>query len=385
MFRKTFLFSISILLLFLAASLVFASYHHMGEKDSAEFLKIYPGKQNTKLDNCALCHAGGAYKNSYKATISMGSCQWCHYKYGYDGKGNIKDTLNGYGTDYLNNGRDSESISLIASKDSDGDGFNNKTEIDAIRFPGNQDDDPLKKTAPFRVYTRAQLESLPRHTQFLLMSASKSEDFYAEYTGVTLETLLKDAGILKTATGIRIYSPDGWSQYHPLYSDPDPSMYHVFGDYPSALYKYDKQADKTNGGWCDYTAALSRGYTNNSPIIAPGGLRLLLAYKRDGKDLNPGALSASNKLDGEGPYRIIVPQKTLYPPDQGSNAANQDVIWPYNSAWDHSAGASTRTATIIKVEPLPEGTTDIDLLEAGWQYVDQGKIIVYGAIENSKK
>jgi hypothetical protein len=32
------------------------------------------------------------------------------------------------------------------------------------------------------------------------------------------------------------------------------------------------------------------------------------------------------------------------------------------------------------VEPLPEGTTDIDILEAGWNYVDQGKIIVYGAI-----
>jgi hypothetical protein len=38
--------------------------------------------------------------------------------------------------------------------------------------------------------------------------------------------------------------------------------------------------------------------------------------------------------------------------------------------------------TIIKVLPLPAGTTDIDVLEAGWQFVDQAKIIIYGAIED---
>ncbi|MGA1840710.1 MAG: hypothetical protein ACMUIU_08810 [bacterium] len=48
--------------------------------------------------------------------------------------------------------------------------------------------------------------------------------------------------------------------------------------------------------------------------------------------------------------------------------------------WDHNAGAATRTVTIIKILPLPEGTTDIDVLEAGWGYVDQEKIIIYGAI-----
>lgn len=381
MFRKTFLILLVTLSLFFTAPLVFSSYHHMGEKDSAEFLKVYPDKQNTKLDSCALCHAGGEYKNANNVTISMGSCQWCHYKYGYDGKGDIKATLNSYGADYLKNGRDSDAVKTIASKDSDGDGYGNKIEIEAMRFPGNREDDPKKKAAPSHVYTRAQLEALPQHTQFILMSASKSEDFYAEYQGVALETLLKDAGILESATGIRIYSPDGWSQYHPLKPDPDPALYHVFGDYPSALYRYDKQADKLNGGWCNYSAASGRGYSSNSPINVSGGLKLLLAYKRDGKDLASGTLSPSNRLDGEGPYRIIVPQKTPCPPDQPSTDSSQDLVWPYNSDWDHSAGSSTRTATIIKVEPLPEGTTDIDLLEAGWKYVDEGKIIIYGAIK----
>lgn len=380
MFKKLVFISTGIFFLIFATSLGFSSYHHMGEKDSAEFLKIYPDKQNTKLDSCALCHAGGQRKNSSNVTINMGSCQWCHYKYGYDGKGNIRDTLNTYGNDYLTNGRNSDSIGAIASKDSDGDGYNNETEIRAIRFPGSKGDDPAKKTAPFRIYTRSQLESLPQHTQFLLMNGSKSEDFYVEYKGVALETLLKDAGILRNATGIRIYSPDGWSQYHPLYPDTDPSFYHVFGAYPSATYQYNKQADKTNGGWCDYSSPSSEEYSHGVQINVPEGLKLLLAYNRDGKDIVKGTLTSSNRLEGEGPYRVIVPQKIPGPPDQGSTAVNQDVIWPYREDCDHNAGSSTRAATIIKVEPLPEGTTDIDTMEAGWQYVDEGKIIIYGAI-----
>jgi hypothetical protein len=185
--------------------------------------------------------------------------------------------------------------------------------------------------------------------------------------------------------GIRIYSPDGWSQYNPLNSDPDPSLNHVFGDYPAALYQYDPRADKTTGGWCNYSSPLCRTYTHKSPINVTGGLKLLLACTRDGKNLNTGALSSSNKLDGEGPYRVIAPQKVSSPPDQGSTATDQDVIWPYKADWDHNAGSSTRTATIIKVEPLPDGTTDIDVLEAGWQHVDQAKIIIYGAIRDFEK
>jgi len=37
------------------------------------------------------------------------------------------------------------------------------------------------------------------------MNASKSTDDYAEYTGVTMEALLKDS-ILKSATGVRVFA-----------------------------------------------------------------------------------------------------------------------------------------------------------------------------------
>ena len=51
------------------------------------------------------------------------------------------------------------------------------------------------------------------------------------------------------------------------------------------------------------------------------------------------------------------------------------------SSNDHNAGFSSRTVTMIKVEPLPAGTTDINTLEAGWPYVDEKKIVIYGSID----
>jgi len=367
------------------ASAVYSAYHHEGEIDSDQFLAVYPEKAGTKLDHCSLCHTGGQYESSGKM-VSLGSCQWCHYTYGYDGHGNIVDTLNSYGMDYLVNGRDAAAVTAIAGMDSDEDGYSNAAEIAATRFPGNASDDPTKVTAPYRVFTRAELEAMPQHTQFMLMNTSRSGDFYAEYTGVPVSTLLEQAGISEAATGITVFSPDGWSDYHPLNADPDPELYHVNGTYPESVYYYDAQADvalNPTDGWCDYSAPSCAARTHLSPIVNPDGLKMILASKREATNLDPGILNEDNKLDGEGPYRIVPPQKTPSPPDQSSKAANQEVVWPYTNEWDHNAGSATRTVTLIRVEPLPEGTTDFDIMEAGWNYVDEEKIVVYGAIEQS--
>ncbi len=373
----------AIFMVMLTVSLVLSAYHHEGEYDSQHFVAQHPDKAGTKLDHCALCHTGGKYEKKPGKWVSLGSCQWCHYSYGYDGSGNIIDTLNPYGKDYLVNGRNRNAIAAIANKDSDGDGYSNAVEIAAIRYPGNADDDPTKVPAPSRVYTKAQLEAMTQHTQFMLMNTSRSGDFYVQYTGVPVQDLLKDAGILDSASGITVFAPDGWSDYHPLEIDSDPELYHVNGVYPEAYYRYNTQADtalNTTDGWCDYGAPSCAGRSDLDLIVNDNGLKMLLAFKRDGQDLIPGVLGDDNKLSGEGPFRVVPPQKTPSPPDQSSNAANQDVVWPYNYDWDHSAGSATRSATIIRVEPLPEGTTDIDILEAGWDFVDEGKIIVYGAI-----
>lgn len=368
------------------ASVVLSAYHHEGEIDSPNFLAQYPNAAGTKLDHCATCHTGGEYEKKPGKYVSLGSCQWCHYSYGYDGSGNIVDTLNSYGMDYLVSGRDQTALVAIEGLDSDGDGYTNATEIAANRYPGNAEDDPSKVPAPSKVYTKAQLQALGQHTQFLLLNTSRSGDFYAQYTGVPMQDLLADAGILKSATGITVFAPDGWSNYHPLNLDSDPELYHVNGTYPESVYYYHTQADEAlnpESGWCDYSAPSCAGRSHLDPISNANGLKMILAYLREGQPLEPGILGEDNKLDGEGPFRLVPPQKVPSAPDQASNAADQDVVWPYNYDWDHNAGSSSRTVTIIRVEPLPEGTTDIDILEAGWKYVDEEKVVIYGAIEDT--
>ena len=379
--------------LILSAAIAMAAYHHEGEKDAQKFLEAYADKAGTKLDNCNLCHSGGSYMNSKGKEVQLGSCQWCHQTYGYDGAGSIQDTMNAYGVAYKENGRNAQAVAAIDDTDSDNDGYTNAQEIAANAMPGSADDYPGLKEAPYRVYTRAQLEALPTHDQFMLMNTSRSGDFYAEYTGVPMKDLLDDAGILESATGVWVYAPDGWGQNHPVEYNEDLDMYHVYGNtpgesyqYPPATYYYDLEADVVKNpdtGWCDYSAPSCSGRSHGDAIPVEGGLKAILAYKREGAYLDSGVLNDENKLDGEGPFRVVVPQKYVNAPDQSSKSDAQNVKWPYVYEWDHNAGSCSRSATIIKIEPLPEGTTDIDLLEAGWSYVDQKKIIVYGAIDGT--
>jgi len=369
----------------------FAAYHHMGEADSPNVVSVYPDMKGTKLDNCALCHSGGQVVSGTK-TVTYGSCQWCHYKYGLDASGDIDATLNQYGKDYRDYGRNEAALTAIEELDSDGDGYTNIVEIVANTYPGDNNDDPSKIPAPAVVYTRPQLEAMQQHKQFLHMNVTKSSggDSYVQYSGVTMEELLRRAGIVSTATGIRVYAPDGFSYTHPLMppANPDPKnvQYYVIGSYPSGTYYYSTEADmKLNPsyGWCDYSAPSCPGRKDGDPIIVEGGLRLLLGIMRDGVYLTPGVLNPDNKLDGEGPFRVIPPQVKPGPPDQASTSKIQNVIWPFDPNADHNAGAATRSTTIIKVDPLPLGTTDINTLEAGWSYIDQAKLVIYGAVVGS--
>jgi len=74
---------------------------------------------------------------------------------------------------------------------------------------------------------------------------------------------------------------------------------------------------------------------------------MILAYVRDNAYLDTGELTDANKLDGEGPFRLVPPQKNPGPPDQTSSSSVQNVIWPFDEEADHNAGFSTRSTTII--------------------------------------
>jgi len=371
---------------------VWAAYNHNGDTDSVNFRTAYPYMVGTKLDSCTLCHKGGNYTDpSTSKTTTLGSCQYCHAITGYGSDPTqFINTLNPYGRDYLNNGRNQAALKAIESLDSDGDGFSNIAEINSKplpTYPGDPNDNPNKVVASYRIYNKSQLQAMPQHSQFLLMNTTKSGDYYATYSGVIMQDLLKTAGITANATQITVYAADGFSQRHPL-EDSSSNVGktyapYVNGTYPAATYYYDPQADKANGGWCDYSSPGNAGRKNGDPIAVNGGLRLILALQIDGKDLVPGYLDATNKLASgtEGPFRVVPPQKIVGPPDQASTATNQNVIWPYDSNADHNAGLSSKSVTVIKVEPLPAGTTDINYLEAGFNYVDQGKIVIYGALQ----
>ncbi|MEN6438672.1 MAG: GEGP motif-containing diheme protein [Syntrophobacter sp.] len=390
------LVAVSALMLFaVMISTATAAYHHAGEseKDATIFLNVYPDAAGTKLDNCALCHGGGQDPNTAKTSI-LGSCQYCHAVSQYGAvTGKYGSTLNAYGAKYASIGRTEASLRSIEGDDSDGDGYSNLAEIIALRYPGDAKDDPSKVPAPSRVFTKAKLEAMPQHSQFMLMNTTKSGDYYTEYSGVRMDKLLKAAGIRSEATKITVYAPDGYSISHPLEDDPlnTGATYapYVKGKYPQATYYYDAVADAAVvqnpdiKGWCDYSSPGTTGLGNGDPIYVRGGLRMLLALRAEGKDLVPGYLDSTNKLASgtEGPFRTVTPQKLIGPPDQPSNNSNSSLIWPYDKNAEHNAGFSSKSATIIKVEPLPEGTTDIDVMEAGWNYVDTGKIVIYGNID----
>ncbi len=384
--------AIGLMSVFFVAVVCYAAYNHNGDIDSSVFRTFYPNTVGTKLDSCTTCHGGGSYVSGGKTT-TLGSCQWCHYvtNYGADlSEATLVKTLNQYGLDYKNNGRNAAALTAIEGLDSDQDGIFNEAEILALTYPGDANDNATMVPAPSRVLSLKELEDMPLHSQFMLMNASKSDDSYTKYSGVAIENLVK-AMMLDSAASITVYSPDGFATDHPFNPSTNPNVYHIFGIYPEGTFYYNERADIAkyapdppnypNGGWCDYSSPSAAGRENESIIFNPEGLKMMLAFKRDGQYLAPGVLNLQNKLDGEGPFRVVPPQKNVGWPDQRSSSTNQNVIWPYKSANDHNAGFSSRTVTMIKVKPLPPGTTDINTMEAGWPYVDEKKVVIYGSID----
>ena len=345
---------------------------HQNDKDVNNFLAAYPFAKSTKLDDCSLCHPGGKIGSK-----TYGSCDYCHQTYVL---GSSPVPLNSYGNDYKAFGRSQAAFGVIdfQNKDSDGDGTPNNAEITALTFPGDAKDYPGLVLAPAIGMNLERLLTLPSHSQFLFLNASNSRDFYARYSGVKIIDLLKYAGVSIGATQITVYSPDGFSQTF-LIDAPDPQtdpanvQYDVMGPYPYGTYY---------GGLDFVDYGVIPGCINDGDRI-PDKLYMLLAYMRDGDLLTPGKLNATTlKLDGEGPYRLVPPQKIAGSPDRGCKdpAVVPDDGWNCDPNKNHNAGFSARTVAAIRVDPLPDGTTDFNWYEGGWNLVDRAKLVIYGAI-----
>jgi hypothetical protein len=376
--RFIWILPLGVLCMLVVAPPSWAAYSaHQNDQDIKNFLTVYPFATSTKLDDCSLCHPGGSITQGTKTT-HYGSCDYCHNTYLLQPPhGPVP--LNGYGQDYLNAGRDQNALKEIENLDSDGDGYTNIQEIDALTFPGDKNDYPGLIPAPTVLLTQDQIEKLPKYKEFLLMNASKDQDWYAEYAGVKIKDLLKNVKFLPAATQITVFAPDGFSKTFPI-DAPDPQtpssiQYDVMGPYPKGTYY---------AGLNFVTYPVHPTYPDQHVI--PNQLYLLLAYLRDGEPLTIGMLQPDPKnpgtlvLNGEGPYRLVNPQKIAGSPDHPSTASPVGDGYDYDKNKDHNAGTSVRSVTAIRVEPLPAGTTDFGWTEGGWNLVDQGKLVIYGAI-----
>jgi len=170
--RLRWVFAFGVLGVLAMASAGWAAYSsHQNDGDIGNFLTVYPFAKSTKLDDCVLCHPGGASLRTVRhrptgvvitVILPMAS------------RLPMKRPSHGYGQAYKNAGRDQNAIKNIESADSDGDSYGNLVEIKALTFPGDKKDYPGLTAAAVVVMNQERILKLKGYSQFYLNNASKS-------------------------------------------------------------------------------------------------------------------------------------------------------------------------------------------------------------------
>jgi hypothetical protein len=357
---------------------------HESDVDSNAFVTVYPSTLGTRLDDCQLCHRGGeiSYQSGKQSTFNP--CAYCHLIPYPDNSvvsgapASYEDTLNPYGLDYKKAGRTMGALRKIAGLDSDNDSHTNKVEIDDLRYPGDPESKPGQPIAPIITLDLENITPMTVHEQFMLMNSHKQEfDFYATYKGVKVKDLLEAAGVdLSNATSLTFIAPDGYTK--------DIELDNVNNQFPDGLYFANLDAAgfaDPEQGFVQYPPSdqMPAGLVDNGAI--PGSQWLMIAYGRDGNDLDNGYLDAvSGRLRGEGPYRLIVPQNVPGAPDRGSKYSPSGYTdgHDYDDSKDHNAGMCIRALTAIRINPMPMGYEEFDWKNGGWALVERKQIIIYG-------
>jgi hypothetical protein len=348
---------------------------HENDKDSNNICQAYPKIVGTRLDDCQTCHVGKM--DTVKNEQTTNACDYCHelMVQGAGGGKTFADTLNSFGADYLKNGRTLEAINKIKTLDSDGDSYTNDQEINELKYPGSNLSKLGQPNAPTITVSMDKIKSLPSSEQFLLSNTSKQQfDDYATYKGVSVKNLLSSLGVdISGATGVSFIAPDGFVKTI--------MTAQVTKTFPQGLF-YSGLDIKTLGqecGFVNYPESMPAGLTNTGKI--PGDPWLMIAYGRDGKDMDPCYLdSVQLKLNGEGPFRLVVPQSTPGSPDrgQGFSPSKCNDGFDYDSKKDHNAGSMVRGVMAIRVDPMPKGVEEFDYKNGGWAYINSKEILIYG-------
>ncbi|HUT99929.1 MAG TPA: GEGP motif-containing diheme protein [Myxococcota bacterium] len=359
---------------------------HENVLDSNNFVSAYPSTLGTRLDDCQTCHQGKTFSypsGTTTKTVFVNSCDYCHLithpsaDFIEAQPSGFKDTLNPYGSDYLAAGRTRKALSGIADKDSDGDSYSNKDEIADMKYPGDPDSKPGQDTAPMIIISKKDLEALPMHEEFLLANSHKQQyDNYASYRGVKIRDLLEHVGVdVEDAAfeGITIMAPDGYQK--------DFSVEQIKNAFPAGLFRagLDNASLGTDCGFVEYPDELPSGLIDGGEI--PGQQWLILAYERDGDPLQACNLDVtSGSINGEGPFRLVLPQSNPEAPDRGSKYSPTDCNdgWDFDENKDHNAGDMVRGVVVVRSNPLPAGYEDFDYQNGGWAYIDSESLVVYG-------
>ena len=361
---------------------------HASDADIDNFVKNYPHIVGTRLDDCQACHKGGTVIDDESDPVEINPCDYCHLiqnpPAGWTGlPATTEETLNRYGEDYNNAGRDREAISSIASQDSDGDTYFNSEEIADLRYPGDANSHPGLELCPVVTVTMREIQNMPRHSQFMLMNATKQQyDYYATFTGVKIVDLLDEAGVdITGATSIDIMAPDGYSKTFTIdqitQQYPDHRFYPGFGvadlGTDCAFVEY---PDETYGlSWGDYIGAeLGQEFWH------------IIAYERDGETLEKAYPDPSTgKIIGAGPLRNIIPPgcetDDYNRPDRGKNQDNSGCSqpeWDFDYNVDHNAHNAVKATVIIRINPTDTDCEEFDIINGGWAMVDGSFIIIYG-------
>ena len=355
---------------------------HENDRDIHNFIQQFPKAAGTRLDDCQTCHRGGVKGTDTEREFNP--CGYCHllqYPNSRHKNGvpqNYRETLNAFGLAYEKAGRTVEALAGIARLDADGDGFSNAAEIAELRYPGDAGSRPGQPLAPVVLLSEEVLRKLPPFTQFMLMNASKeATDDYVSYTGVRVADVLAAAGVeLKTAAGITVFAPDGYSIEYTIddISRPFPRGYFYSG--PAAFKDSERSLVR-------YPEALPSGIEDGREI--PGEPWLLLAFERGGKSLDDSYYEkGTGRLAGEGPFRLVKPQRNLIGdpakpgrPDRSVRAKLYGDGWDYNQAIDHNAGNCVRGACVIRVNPAPAGFEEYDW-KNGWPLIKGRQIAIFG-------
>jgi len=355
---------------------------HENDADMQGFIRQYPKAAGTRLDDCQTCHRGGTKGTDTEREYSP--CGYCHLlefpnpRYATGVPKTAADTLNPYGLEYAKAGRRFEAFALLDGRDSDGDGASNGAEIADLRNPGDPASRPGLPQAATIVIGWDEVRKLPVHSQFMLMNKTTQRlDEYVAYKGVRVIDLLSAAKVYMTGvTGITVFAPDGYST--------DYTPEDITAPFPRG-YFYDAPLAFAGGetALLEKPAAVPPGVQGGKRI--PGEPWLLLAYEREGRLLDVSAYEkATGRLVGEGPYRLVKPQRDLEGdpkrpgrPDRSVNAKKYGDGWDFSDRIDHNAGAGARGACVIRVNPMPAGYEEYDW-KNGWPLIGERKIVIYG-------